>query len=409
MAVLARYLGPAQFGVIAVFRTVVTMVDLYANFNTWQAMIKYGTEAIAGKRPDDVKRMIKLSFLIDASTSIVGLIIVGGLTLVIPGRFGWSAQEAGLCALYGVTLVSKVAGTSDGIYRICDAYRPQAIIAGIAAVVMTSAVVIAVVLDASFAGCVIALVLGEVVSNIAITITSFWVARKAGFGGWLGSDLTGIRTRFPGILRFIVSTNAQLTVKTTQNELDLIVVGSMLGKASAGLFRVAKQLGTIPGRIYFPFELVLFTELARCAAHRDYQAFRTLLLRAVAIAATGALLIWLVASIVARPLIELVAGSEFVAVAPAFRWYLLAMGIQLCSVTIQRSMIALGRPGTLFLFDLASLMFLIAAAFVGAHEWGMIGVAIALVLHKLIQVAWSSALVLRLLRELEASEDRGSR
>ncbi len=403
LAILTRYLGPGPFGVIAVIRTVVTLVDSYANFNTWQAIIKYGTEAIAEHRSDDVKRVIKLSFLIDASTAVIGALVVAVLAFAIPGRFGWSSHEAALCALYSITLVSKVSGTSDGIFRICDAYRVQAIVAGASAITMTGLVVVFVAAGASFEGCVAALIIGEVASNIATTIAATWVAKQAGYAGWLGSDLTGVRTTFPGIVRFFVSTNAQLTVRNTQNELDMIVVGSMLGKEAAGLFRVTKQLGTIPGRIYFPFELVLFTELARCAARHDYRAFRGLLVRAVSIAATGAFVIWLVASIAARPMIELVAGSEFVSVAPAFRWYLLAMGVQLCSTTIQRSMIALGRPGTLFLFDTASLLVLIVAAVVGAQQWGMVGVAAAIVVHKAIQLMWSSVVVWRLLRAAEAA------
>lgn len=404
MAVLARYLGPGPFGVIAVFRTVVTVVDLYANFNTWQALIKYGTEAIAEKRTDDVKRMIKLAFIIDITTAIIGAIVVFGLTLIIPGRFGWSPSEAGLCAIYGLTLVSKVSGTTDGIFRICDAYRVQAVIAGIGAVLSTAAVVIAVALGASFEGCVIALVSAEIASNIATTIASFWVANQAGYRGWMKTTLTGLRTTFPGIVRFFVSTNAQLTVKTTQGEIDMLVIGSMLGKESAGLFRVVKQLGTIPGRVFLPFEIVLFTELARCAANHDYAGFRRLLLRAVAIAGLGSLLIWVVAAAFAGPLIQLVAGSAYISVTPAFRWYLLAMVVQVCSTTVMRSMIALGRPGTAFLFDAASLVVLIGAVLFGAFHYGLVGVAMAIVLHKAVQLAWSTTVVFRLLRSHESNQ-----
>jgi O-antigen/teichoic acid export membrane protein len=403
MAVLARYLGPGPFGVIAIFRTVVTVIDSYANFNTWQALIKFGTEAIADQRPNDVKRMIKLAFLIDATTAVIGALIVAGLTLIIPGRFGWSASEATLCAVYGLTLVSKVSGTTDGIFRICDAYRVQAIVAGIGAVTSTATVVISVALGASFEGCVIALVAGEIANNIAQTLASFWVARKAGYAGWLRTSLQGVRTTFPGIVRFFVATNAQLTVKTTQGEIDMLVIGSMLGRVPAGLFRVVKQLGTIPGRVFLPFELVLFTELARAAASHDYPGFRRLLVRSVTIAGVGSLILWAIASLAARPLIELVAGPEFIGVVSAFRWYLLAMVIQVCSTTVLRSMIALGRPGTAFLFDAASLLVLIAAAIGFAHIWGLVGVAIAILIHKAIQLVWSTTVVWSTLRRAEAT------
>lgn len=405
LAMLARHLGPGLFGVIAMFRTVAMMVDLFANCNTWQAIIKFGADATAAGNSDAVKAIIKLAFVIDVTTAVIGSLVVVGLAFLIPGEFGWTPHESMLCTLYALTLVSKVSGTSDGIFRICDAYRVQAIVASVAAVVATALVAIAVATGATFGYCVIALVAGEVIGNVAATVSAMWVARQAGYRGWWRVSLRGIRATFPGITRFLVTTNAQLTVRTGQSELDMIVVGSMLGKAAAGLFRVVKQLGTIPGRVFMPFEMVLFTELARCAAEHDYRGFGRLLRRSVSIAAVGSLALWIIAAIAAGPLVELVAGSAFAAAAPAFRWYLLAMILQVAGMPIMRALIALGRPGTLFLFDCGSFVVLIAAAIAGAYGWGLLGVAGAIVLHKAIQLTWSSIAVWTILRRnIEAAE-----
>jgi O-antigen/teichoic acid export membrane protein len=406
LAILARYLGPERFGVIALFRTVVTMVDLFANFNTWQAVIKYGTEAIANDRRDSVRQVIKLAFVIDLSTAIVGTFVVAGLAFAIPGSFGWTMHESLLCTVFAATLVTKVSGTSDGIFRICDAYRVQGIVGSVMAGVMTLIVAIAVLLGASFDGCVLALVVGEVLSNVVMTMTSFWVARNSGYGGWGRTPLSGLEAIFPGIKRFLLATNAQLTVRTAQGEVDMIVVGSTLGKASAGLFRVIKQLGTIPGRIFNPFEAVLFTELARCSATKDYAGFRSLLRRTVAISGTGSFLIWIAAAVFSEQLIELIAGHEFVAAAQPFRIYLFAMILQVVGMPILRAMIALGRPGTLFIFDSASLIVLACGAITGAALWGLSGIAAAIVVHKAIQVTWSATFIWRFLRNAEAQAAR---
>ena len=408
LAILARYLGPEPFGVIALFRTVVTVVDLFANFNTWQAIVKYGTEAIANDRKADVLRVIKLAFVIDASTAVVGALVVVGLAFAIPGSFGFTPHESILCALYAATLVSKVSGTSDGIFRLCDAYRVQGIVSSLTAIATTGLVAVVVALGASFEGCVLALVIGEAVSNLIVTASAMWVAKHAGYGGWPRASLDGIRDAFPGIKHFLIATNAQLTVRTMQTELDMIIVGSMLGKAPAGLFRVIKQLGTIPGRIFLPFEQVLFTELARCSAARDYAGFRRLLRRAVSLAAAGSLLLWIAGALGARLVIELIAGSEFVAAAEAFRWYLFAMVLQVAGTPILRAMIALGRPGTLFIFDAASLVLVIVAAVIGTHLWGLVGISAALVLHKAVQLSWSITFVWRFLRNAEAGMNKAS-
>jgi O-antigen/teichoic acid export membrane protein len=404
LAILARALGPGPLGVIALLRTVVTVVDSFANFNTWLAIIKYGTEAIADGRKHDLRRVIKLAFVIDASTATLGALVVSVLAFTIGGGFGWTSHESMLCALYSLTLVSKTAGTSDGIYRICDAYRVQAIATSLMAVVMTSLVGLAYALDAGFDGIVLALIGGEVLSNLVVTGSAWWVARESGYGGWLTSSLHGVRTRFPGIVRFMVSTNAQLTVRTAQAEVDMIVVGSMLGKTAAGLFRVVKQLSRIPLRIVAPFEQVLFTELARHAAARDYAGFGRLLRRFVILAGAGAFLVWLVTAAIARPIIELVAGGDFVDAADAFRWYLFAMVLQVMGAPIMRAMIALGRPGTLFIFDAVSLGIWLGLCVAGASLYGLVGLCAAAVLHRLLQMGWLGLAVWRIVRNATSAE-----
>jgi len=401
LGVLTRHLGPERFGVIALYRTVLTIVDQYASFNTWQAIIKHGAEQLAADKPDELKRIIKLAFLIDVTTSCLGCLVVVGIAFVVPSRFGWSPQEALLCAVYAITLVSKVSGTSDGIYRICDAYRVQAIVGSIGSAVMTLAVIAAVVLGAGFVGCVLALIFGEVAGNLAVTISSFWVAKRAGYGGWMRARVAGIRRDHPGLIRFLVSTNAQVTLKTSQGELDMVVVGAALGKSDAGLYRVVKQLGTIPGRIFMSFEQVLFTELARFAAARDYRSFRRLLRRMTLIASALSFGIWIVAALGAPLLVDAVAGTSFAAAANPFRWYMFAMVLQMAAAPVMRAMVALGRPGTLLLFDGATLVVLIVSMIVGALTYGLVGVAIAVIVHKLLQLTLSITWVARHTRGLE--------
>jgi O-antigen/teichoic acid export membrane protein len=389
LALLAHRLGPELLGVIAVIRTVVGVVDQYSNFNTWLAIVKYGTEAVAAARPHDVERVIKLSVMIDVATGLVGGVVVIVLAFAIPSTFDWDAHQARLCALYAITIMTRVSGTSDGIFRLCDAWRAQAIATSIAAALMTALVAVAVAADAAFDACVIALIVGEVIGNAIITIVSFWVARRAGYGGWPRSSTRGLRATYPGLLRFLLATNGQLTVKKTQTELDVFFVGAMLGKAASGLFRVVKQLGTIPGRVFMPFEQVLFTELARGAATADYAGFGRVLRRFTGLVTIGALVVWAIAVVAAEPLISVVAGSDFVAAVPAFRWYLLAMVLVVANAPVQRAVIALGRAGALFVFDLATLAFLVVAVALGAELDGLVGVCLAVVLHKVVQIAWS--------------------
>jgi O-antigen/teichoic acid export membrane protein len=399
LALLTHHLDVAAFGVVAMVRTVVLVIDQYTNFNVWQAIVRYGTTAIAERRGQDVRQVIKLGFVIDLASGLAGAAVAAGLALLTPHLFDWTQHQASMCALYGLTLVPRAAGTADGIYRICDSYRAQAISTSMAAIVVSVAVGVAVVLDAGFDGVVLSLAVGETLGHVIIGLTAVWVARQYGHGGWWSAPLRGVRARFPGVVHFLLSTNGQLTVKKTQSELDMFVVAGLLGTAPAGLFRVVKQLGTIPGRILMPFEQVLFTELSRASAEGDFAGLWRLLRRSAVLLGSGALVIWVITALAAVPIIELVAGPDFVAAATALRWYIMAMVFLIAAAPVQRAMIALGRPGTLLLFEIATLAILAIALTIGAHGWGLAGVAAAIVFHKALQLVWSTWLVWRVIRE----------
>lgn len=185
MAMLTRHLGVEVFGVLAVMRTLVATVEVYSNFVTWQAIIKYGTEAIAAGRKDDVKRIIKLAFVLDAATAAVATVVIAVLAFALADAFDWDSRASQLCVLYALTILTRIGGTPDGIFRICDAYRAQAIATSISAVVLTGSVALAVLLDASFTQCVIAMVAGEVIGNLIPFIAAQTVAKEHGFDGWL--------------------------------------------------------------------------------------------------------------------------------------------------------------------------------------------------------------------------------
>lgn len=397
LALLARQLGPAQLGVLALIRTVAGIIEQYANFNTWQAVVKYGTEAIAQSRTEDVKRIVKLAVVIDLITAMIAGVVLIALAALLPSLFGWSGHDAFLCMLYSLTVITRVAGATDGVFRICDAYRKQAIATSVGGVVSVVSVVAAVIGGAGLTGCVVALIVGEVVSNVYIMAIASGTARAAGYGGWWATSLRGTRSTFPGIVHFIVATNAQLTVRKTMGEIDMIVVGSMLGKVAAGLYRVVKQLGTIPAKVFLSFEQVLFTELAHLAAARDFESFRRVVRRASALATIGALMIWAVVAVLSVPIIRLVVGDEFIDAAEPFRWYLLAMVLGVANAPVLRSLIALGRPGLLFWLDVATLAILVAGVVVGTWLWGLVGVSLAILLHRVVHMVGATWLVARVI------------
>ena len=69
----------------------VRIVDKLVNFQSWQFMIKYGSDALAAKNHSGFKALVKLGTIVDSVTAVIGCAISIGLAGLI-ARWGGEAS-----------------------------------------------------------------------------------------------------------------------------------------------------------------------------------------------------------------------------------------------------------------------------------------------------------------------------
>ena len=75
LVVTARALGPTWFGVFVLIQTYVLVVDNLVNFQSWQAVIKYGADTLDEGDPDHFKSLIKFGTILDIASAIIATVI----------------------------------------------------------------------------------------------------------------------------------------------------------------------------------------------------------------------------------------------------------------------------------------------------------------------------------------------
>ena len=65
LALTARALGPEQLGLLALIEAYARVVDRFIRVEPWQALIKYGADALEGDRPEDFRSLLKFGVLVD--------------------------------------------------------------------------------------------------------------------------------------------------------------------------------------------------------------------------------------------------------------------------------------------------------------------------------------------------------
>lgn len=132
----------------------------------------------------------------------------------------------------------------------------------------------------------------------------------------MSAPLRGITAKFPGLWKFAISANLSLTIRSSANELDTLLVGYLADPTSAGLYHIAKRIGRIAQQAGVQVQAVLYPELARAWATKAVGAFH----RAVAqmqglLLAFGLLLIGGLYLLIG-PLLTWAAGPDFAAAGP---------------------------------------------------------------------------------------------
>src|SRR3546814_7170574 len=80
--------------------------------------------------------------------------------------------------------------------------------------------------------------------------------RRQGIHNLAKARIKGINHRFPGIMGFAFSSNLSMTLSTSVQEFDVLLVGALADPASAGLYYMAKRMAKI-GRAHVELQSLM--------------------------------------------------------------------------------------------------------------------------------------------------------
>lgn len=148
LVVTARALGPAAVGVLALVDAYVQIMDRLFRLEPWQAVIKYGSDALTQEDFVRFRHLVKLSVIID----ILGGIVAGAVAILLAPRLApFIGLPDGLGAAY-ITLVAmglflSLRPTGIAVLRIFDRFDVLAISDMVIAGLRFVGIVIAYMLD----------------------------------------------------------------------------------------------------------------------------------------------------------------------------------------------------------------------------------------------------------------------
>jgi O-antigen/teichoic acid export membrane protein len=382
-AFAGRGLGILLFGTLVLITSYIKSVSGIAKFQSWQLVVRYGSQGLAHGDPEHFKVVTGFAFSLDLLSGIAGMVIGAALLPIVGPWVGIHADQLWLAVVYCTVLPTMGAATPSGVLRVLDRFdlissagtlQPisRAILAGIA-----------FAMHAPFAAYVAIWYVTDLAGDLIVWFLAWRELRRTGH--WDGIRPTLRPDALPGAWKFAININLAASIEAVWGPVGRVLVGGLLGPAGAALFRVASALADaaqkpadLLGRAFYPE--VMRMDLS---SKKPWQ----LMLRASAMISAVALVAILIMIIGGRPLMSLLFGKAFLGAYAPLVVLMVIPFIGVLSFPLSPMLLALGRSdGPLKAKLFGSIVFF---ATIAPLCWtlGVIGAAIALVLGNLVNTA----------------------
>jgi O-antigen/teichoic acid export membrane protein len=393
MTLIVRTVGLEMFGLLVLIHAFTSTISDLAKFQSWQAVLRYGTPALEQGRELDFRRLVKLTVLLDLGSTLLGVFVAILAAPLLAPQLGLSAEWVPAVQLYAISIFFMVTATPTGLLRLFDRFDLLSVSNAMG----------------SFVRVVGALWIFARGGSLELLL-AIWFASTMTSGLWLiGHSLRALSARgllrgpklgyrelasgHEGIAAFVWTTQANTTLSAGTRHFATVIVGFLLTPAAAGLFDVSRQVTTLLTRFAKLMKPAIYPEFARLSVRNDLPAIRQLMLRSMALMTGAGAIIVIPLVLFGRLLLGLVFGPELEAAYGLMVLLALAAAIRLLSFPLEPALISTGRVGMALRVRAASVTVFLIALFTLVPLMGLIGSGVAMIASTLVAFAGQSLAV----------------
>lgn len=344
LSLQTRGLGVVSFGLLVLVQSYVGFVAGLVKFQVWQAVVKYGAEALASDDKPRLFRIVLFCSLMDLGTALTAGTIAALAAWPIGSLFGWSPEIRWLAVFYSLAAVATVSATPVGILRLFDRFDLLAAVGPITPALRLGLTVAVFFYDRDniwlYAG---AWLISSLFDRLVLMTLGWRELARRGLLAHRKWRLRGLTEGNKGIWSFVWANNIYVSLNMLTKQADTMVVGALAGPAAAGLYKIAKQFGALLGFLGKFVVTALFPELASMWVEKNYRHFRRTLLRVGATAAAAGLLVLAICAAIGQPLLHLTVGPEFLGAYSIMLILVAARVVGLASLVFNPALVAMGR------------------------------------------------------------------
>ncbi|MFT6966288.1 MAG: O-antigen/teichoic acid export membrane protein [Marivirga sp.] len=400
-ALIARILSPEVFGVLALAQAFSTMVDRLINFQSWQAIIKFGSDLIEKNEQKGFIRLLQFGFLIDLLTAALACLIGVMSPYIVGSLLDWTPEKIQITSLFSLVIIFNIEGTPTAILRIFDRFKHFAIKDFIMAGTKLTLVIIGYLLELGVWFFVSAIMVTQVLGYFYLIYSSLKVIRNEKinvFSNFKSFRFKFLDESFKGIWPFVWTTNIHGTVRMATLQLDTVVVDSVLGSSATGIYQVSKQFTKVFTQISQSLYKSIYPELTRIWAKRDVVLFKSTVKKFMMFGGVFGVFSWFVFLFLGKFIIIQTVGIEYIDSYQVTLFYMLGIVISICAFPITPAVLALGEAKIAFKVQAYATLFYFLLIYPLLVNYGLIGAGMA---YMFFYIAWSLIMILYFKKKLK--------
>lgn len=390
IVIAARVLGPEDYGVLVLINYYAMLVGGLIAFPGWHAIVRYGVQSLAGGDEAQFVRLLRFVGAIELAGGVAAVVIAAILVPILGPRLSWNAEAQMLAIPYSLAVLATVRTTPSGylqILRRFDILGTHNIVTPVMRLIGTLVVVF---FGLGLSGFIIAWLIAALAEGLSLWLAGIYFARRHLAGQPLLGNVADVRYEHPGLMRFMVTANADIMLGDLVSRVTPLVMGWVLGPVAAGLYSIAHRTTVVIAQPAQILGQAAYAELARLVAGgRSGRNIRHALMRCVGVSLLAALPIVLILAFFSKQITVLIAGPAYGAAAGVMIWLAIARVIALIGPPTSAALIALGRPGLSVISNFVASIGLLPLLPILTAYWGLQGAG----MHAVLQASLASALL----------------
>jgi O-antigen/teichoic acid export membrane protein len=380
LALAARGLGAADFGIIVLTHSLMILITQIMSFKSSEVLIKYGAGCIHEKEFEKFQRLIKLTLSLDLASGIVGALVAIATIQLLGSRLGLPDDAVSLASAYCVLIVLNITATPSGILRLFnrfDLIAYQMLVDPLTRLIGTAA---AFYFGAPWQTYLLVWFLARFANSITLIAIAWLELRRQDLLRIIDRDFRNLAAAHPGIWTFSWSSNLHGTVNLVGTQMATLLVAAVLGPAGAALFKIAQEIASVIGNASQFINNALYPELVKLAAASAGKDIGRIIKRAGRVGMLVGIGFTAIILIGGKAALFQLFGAEFVGAFGVLVLMSLASTIELMTFPYEPALYVAGRPQIAFYLKFLTSGVQIVALFVLLNLIGLSGAGYAAII-----------------------------